>query len=122
MDQLISNAASPASKRPELLKALISGQVVIIASWPSTQGKTLTIQDFVRDGRSFIPVFSTQERFKAETKGSGFEDKGVSIDGNLFASILKGSELLILNPGSPTPVQFHAQELKALVDPARLPK
>jgi hypothetical protein len=121
-DSLISAAAKSASKQPELLKTMIKGHVVIIATWTSGASKKINIQDFVRKGQSFIPVFSDQQHFKDETRGSGFEGKGISIDANLFASLLKGDELLVLNPGSKTPVDIQAKALKALIEPGRLPK
>lgn len=122
MEDLIKSAAASPEKRPLLLKKLMKAHVTIIASWTSVESKTITIQDFLRNGQSFIPFFSDQEHFKQETSGSGFEDKGVSIDANLFASILKGHETLILNPGSSLPIEFRASELKGLVDVSRLPK
>lgn len=121
-EPLIAAAAKSAEKKAELLRALVKGHVVIIASWTSGASKTLQVQDFMRNGKSFIPVFSDQQHFNVETKGSGFEGKGVSIDANMMASLLKGHETLVLNPGSKTPLDIQARELKALVDAARLPK
>ena len=120
-DALINAAAKSSSKQPELLQTMIKGHVVIIATWTSGASKKINIQDFVRKGQSFIPVFSDQQHFKDETRGSGFEGKGVSIDANLFASLLRGDELLVFNPGSKSPVDIQARALKALIEPARLP-
>ena len=74
--------------------------VVIVATWDDPQGRNIVIQDFVRDGRAFIPIFSDEARFKAETAGSGFEDKGVRIRKDLLRGLLKGDEHLVLNPGT----------------------
>jgi len=122
MDTLIQEAATDRQRVPALMKQLLSQHVYIIASWDNPQSKSLRIQDFVRNGRPFIPVFSDEAHFKAETKGSGFESKGISIDGNLFASLLKGDELIVLNPGSRTPVELSAEKMKMLVVPDRLPR
>ena len=121
-DTLITAAAISPSKKPEMLQALIKGHVVIIATWTSGTSKTINIQNFIRNGKPFVPIFSDQKHFKDETKGSGFESKGVSIDANMLASIIKADDVLVLNPGSKTPVDIQAKELKALVDAARLPK
>jgi len=121
-DALILAAAKSSSKRPELLQALIKGHVVIIATWESGKSNKMNVQDFIRKGKSFIPIFSDKQHFKDETRGSGFEGKGVSVDANMLMSMLKGTETLVLNPGSKTPVDIQAKELKALVDAARLPK
>jgi SseB protein N-terminal domain len=121
-DALVVAAAKSPAKHAELMQTMIKGHVVIIATWTSGKSKKINIQDFVRNGKSFIPVFSDQQHFKDETRGSGFEAKGISIDGNLFASLLNGDELLVLNPGSKSPVDIQAKALKALVETARLPK
>ncbi|TAG47197.1 MAG: SseB family protein [Betaproteobacteria bacterium] len=121
-DTLVAAAAKSPTKKTELMQSMVKGHVFIIATWTSGASKKINIQDFVRNGKSFIPVFSDQQHFKDETRGSGFDSKGISIDGNLFASLLKGNELLVLNPGSKTPVEIDAKALKALVDVGRLPK
>ena len=122
MKDLIEKAHHDKAAIPSLVKALHSGHVTIIASWSSPESTAITIQDFIRDGQSYIPLFSMEAEFKAEAAGSPYEQKGVSIDANLFFSMLHGSETLILNPRSETPVTFSAQDLKAVVDPSRLPK
>jgi hypothetical protein len=121
-DSLINAAAKSSSKKADLLQVLIKGHVVIIATWTSGASKKINIQDFMRNGKSFIPIFSDQQHFKDETRGSAFDGKGVSIDANMLASLLKGDETLVLNPGSKSPLDIQAKELKALMDTARLPK
>ncbi len=119
MESLISAAQIDPAKRPQRLSALMNDHLYIIASWESPESKTITFQNFMRDGKSFIPVFSDEAHFKAEIAGSDFEMKGVSIDAHLFASMLSGIEMLILNPGSNTPTNIHASELKALINPEK---
>ena len=121
-DALIATVASKPARKPELLRELMKGHVVIIATWKSKDAKDISIQDFMRNGKSFIPLFSDKQHFESETKDSGFEKKGVSIDANMLASILKGTETLVLNPGSKTPIDIQASELKRLVNAERLPK
>lgn len=74
--------------------------LVIIARWDKETDRQITIQDFVQNGESFIPVFSDEAHFDAETMGSGYESEGVLIKRSLLKEILEGRELLILNPGS----------------------
>ena len=80
--------------------ARLGDRLVVISHWPSEEGNTLVLQDFVANGESFIPIFSDEEHFRKETRGSDFEAQGVSIDRHLLLSLLTGTELLILNPGS----------------------
>jgi hypothetical protein len=122
MEGLIRDAVADRQYIPALMRQLVSQRVYIIASLEAPRGTGIHIQDFIRNGRSFIPVFSDETHFRAETRGSGFEARGISIDGNLLASILKGDELISLNPGSSTPVDLNAKDLKAFVDHGRLPK
>ena len=122
IEVLIRNAAADRQHVPALMRQLLSQPVYIIARLDSPRAIGMRIQDFMREGRSFIPVFSDEAHFQVETRGSGFEGQGVAMDADLFASILRGDELLVLNPGSSTPVDLDAQDLKAFVDRARLPK
>jgi hypothetical protein len=75
-------------------------KVYVIARWDDPNSDVITLQDFIVAGQSSIPIFSDEERFVAETRGSGFEHECVAIDRNFLASILTGSECLVLNPGS----------------------
>jgi hypothetical protein len=91
----------------KLCDELKAGHVVIIARWSDPESNRIVVQDFIQGGESFIPLFSDEVHFRAETKNSGFEHEGVSIKCDLFLSMLKGDELLILNPGSPNPVKLR---------------
>lgn len=113
----IAIAAAPLERAGAMSVAgieLIGRQVVVIARWPDVNGRTIVLQDFTAAGEHFIPIFSEAERFKAETAGSGFEHEGVEIDLELLVSILRGDELLILNPAS-TKLHLRKSDLQALV-------
>jgi len=100
IDELIDHAAKDRAAVPDLCSELAKGKLVIIASWDSPESHTMTVQDFVRDGVTFIPLFSDLTHFREETKNSGFESRGCEIDRQLMLSILKGNERFVLNPGS----------------------
>lgn len=82
------------------MSALLQDDIVVIGWWTDESSNKIVLQDFVRDGHSFIPIFSDEDRFRAETAGSGFESKGLAIKRRLLHSILRGDEVLVLNPGS----------------------
>ena len=109
------------SDREQLLRELMRGMVVIIATWESPESTSFTIQDFIRDGMPFIPLFSSPAELEEQLKGTGFEKHGVTMETNFLASTLKGDETLVLNAGGPSPIEIHASELKKLIDPSRLP-
>lgn len=78
----------------------LQDDIVVIGWWTDESSNKIVLQDFVRDGDRFIPIFSNEDRFRAETTGSGFESKGLVIKRHILHSILRGDEVLVLNPGS----------------------
>jgi SseB protein N-terminal domain len=90
---------------------MIRDKVIVIGRWGDPRSKTITLQDFKQGNESFIPIFSDENHFREETKGSGFEDQGIGIDRDFFLSLLRGDELLILNPGSSNPVRLKKSDI-----------
>jgi hypothetical protein len=90
---------------------MLGKRVVVIGRWSDPSSHTLELQDFVRNGETFIPLFSDEDHFDRETMGSGFESEGISIDTDFFVSLLRGDELLILNPGSTSPTRLRKSDL-----------
>ena len=91
-------------------RAALPDMVVIVARWDDEQSQNITIQDFLRDEKPFIPVFTDEAAFKAQIDGSGFEDQGVVINTDMFLSIMRGGEHLIVNPGGDAPVSIMLSE------------
>ena len=75
-------------------------RLIVIARWENDSSQTITLQNFTAESEVFIPVFSDEERFHTEAAGSGYEHEGVSIETDVLRQMLRGDELLILNPGS----------------------
>ena len=94
--------------------SLIGTRVVVIARAPDPKGNIIVFQDFVVEGEDFIPIFSDPAHFKTEAAGSGFEHEGTEIDLKLFVSVLRGDELLVLNPAS-TKLHLRKSDLQALL-------
>lgn len=86
-------------------------QIIVIGGWEDTSSRSLRLQNFVANGETFIPVFSDEAAFKRQVAGSGFEGDGLAIDRGLLLSILRGDELLILNPGDPDAVKMTKADL-----------
>jgi hypothetical protein len=114
----VAIAAAPIARAGDVVSDagldLIGQQVVIIARWPDRNGTKIVVQDFTAAGEHFIPIFSNGARFKAEAAGSGFEHEGAEINLKLLVSILRGDELLVLNPAS-TKLHFRKSDLQALL-------
>jgi SseB protein N-terminal domain len=106
---LVAAARQDRLYKTELAKVLMSGPVFVI---PDPKANPLTLLFFDQPERSFIPVFSSRRLFDEEAYGTGFEGKAVPIDATRFASLLKGDEVVILNPGHRPAIDFSATELK----------
>lgn len=90
---------------------IFKNKVIIILS-EELEGKSnnINIQDYVQNGISFIPVFTSIENFNESTKGQVKNPK-VEIDGVFLLSILQGKELLRVNPGLKSETDFNAGDL-----------
>ena len=106
MDFLNAPIAGPS------LAGKIPDSLIIIARWESESDRKIIIQDFVNGGMNFIPVFSDWISFKEQVAGSGFEEEGLQIDRKLFASILRGNENIVLNPGGASPVTLQKSDIE----------
>lgn len=74
--------------------------VVIIAYLGAQNSHDIKVQDFIKDGERFIPIFVDQERFRAELLGSQYEAHGVAVRLELLVELLTGDEVLILHPAA----------------------
>jgi len=91
---------------------LLPDEIIVIGSWSDGDEKSLRIQNFVVDGETFIPIFSDEPTFRQLTLGSGYEASGVGVDRMFLARLLRGDELLVLNPGSATSCRLRATDLR----------
>ena len=92
----------------------LGDMVYLIASWPDPNGKVINVQDFVRDGVSYIPIFSHKDGLRAFVKGTQFEHRMVGMDVGLLFSFLNGEERLELDPHTGNPVGLTKQDLAGL--------
>ena len=86
-------------------------RVIVIADLSDPNAHVLNLQDFRINGEMVIPFFIDEAEFKSQIAGSGFEDKGVTIETEFLATLLTGSEVFMLNPAQPNPRRFTATEL-----------
>jgi hypothetical protein len=87
---------------------------IILAGEIDTKSKNINVQDYIENGKSFIPVFSTLDKFKESTKGVDLGKKIVEINPYLFLSILNGKEILRLNPTLSDETYFNTSDLKQI--------
>ena len=87
------------------------GKVVIILSEElKGNSSVINIQDYIENGKPFIPVFSSIEKFNESTKGN-IKNPKIEIDGIFLLSILNGKETLKLNPGLEDETIFKSELL-----------
>lgn len=87
---------------------------VILASELDTKSTIINIQDYIENGKSFFPVFSSPEEFKKSTQGVDIGKKILEIDPYFFLSLLSGKELLRINPNLSDEIYFNASDLKII--------
>ena len=112
------------SKDALIRKGVPPAIVVVLAQEADPKSKSLTLQDYHRDGRSFIPIFRSKESFQQSTRGS-VSKPIYQIDRRLFISMLHGAETVILDAGLPGEIVTNGEELKRIFpepfDKSRLP-
>ena len=108
--ELVTLVRADPTKKPLLAQALMRGTVLMI---PDPHSPTLAALPIQQNEREFIPIFSDRTTFDQEAWGTGFAGKAIAIDGHRLAELLKGNEIVILNPGHRPAIEFLASELKA---------
>jgi hypothetical protein len=84
--------------------------IVILSERLDEKSSRIHIQDYIRDGKSFIPVFTSMEKFNESTQNQ-VRNQVIEIKGLLLLSILNGNETLRVNPGLKDETDFNAREL-----------
>lgn len=86
------------------------GFVIILSEELNDNSSAINIQDYIENGKSFIPIFSSIEKFNESTKGN-IKNQKIEIDGIFLLSILNGNETLKLNPGLEDETVFKSESL-----------
>ena len=109
--EIATNKLKPKVENTEKNAEVFLGKVVIILSEELKGNENLiNIQDYVENGKSFIPIFSSIEKFNESTQGNVSNQK-IEIDGIFLLSIMNGTETLKLNPGLKDEVVFNSGKL-----------
>lgn len=109
------------NKNPELFKSKV---IVLLSKELNKKSNILDLQDFIENGKSFIPVFTSMEKYMESTKGVDLGKSQIEIDGMFLLSILKGNEILKINPSLNDEEFYRASELlvtyKSEIDSVKL--
>lgn len=87
--------------------------IVILSRELEGDSKILSLQDYIENGTSYIPVFTSKSRFTESTKGADIGKQIIAIDGMFLLSLMQGGETLRVNPGLPDERTLLASDLIA---------
>jgi|ERR1043166_3403180 hypothetical protein len=100
---------SPRSKLQETLPEML---IVVLSKPLDPNGQTISLQDFVVNGESIIPLFTSEAPFRQSTGGVDLGRPVMAISRDLLASLLHGNEVFLLDPQLPSERRFTAADLK----------
>ena len=86
--------------------------IVFLSKEPDLKSNILEIQDFIENGKSSIPVFTSTEKLTESTQGAELPFPKYQIDGLFLLSIMSGNETLRVNPTLSDEAFFKASDLK----------
>ena len=96
------------SKMTEVFKSKVT---IILAEKLDSDSGLINIQDFVDNGVTFIPVFTTMEKLTKSNKGIDMGKQIIEIDGIFLLSLLNGNETLRINPSLEDEEYYNASDL-----------
>ena len=120
-ERSLMQAASDPAHRPQFYRDLASSDLFIIQEGPPPEksgrtvlkeGYSLQVRHIERNGKPFIPVFSSLARLQAAVQS---EVSYIALNALEFMKITRGAEL-ILNPGSDFGKEFTKAEIESLLD------
>jgi hypothetical protein len=84
--------------------------IIILSEALDEKSNKINVQDYIQNGKSYVPVFTSIEKFNESTL-SHVKNQKVEIKGMFLLSLLHGNETLRINPGLNDEVNLQASEL-----------
>lgn len=112
---LLADVSAGRAPLATLLDRLAAGHVLVVASWADPSDSVFTLHDFVHNGETFVPVFSSADEGRRELRGTGHDDHIVGIDARMLAAMLDPAQVVRLDAASATPVAFTGADVQAAV-------
>lgn len=110
---LITDSKIESEKNMMDQKEIFKNKVIVFLSKePDLKSNILDIQDFIENGKSFIPVFTSTEKLTESTQGAELPFTIYQIEGLFLLSIMNGNETLRINPTLNDEAFFKASDLK----------
>lgn len=100
-------------KIASLRQRLGSMVIVPLAKPLDPKSHNIFLQNYIRDGLEYIPVFTSDARLKKSLKGATPPTPMVEIDRRLFFSMLSGKETIVFDASLLDELQFSGSILKS---------
>lgn len=117
-----ATGTTPAERIKLLRERIPEMPIIVLVKQPELSSHVLDVQDYVINGESVIPLFSTQAALTEALHGATLSRPTMAIARPLLASVLRGNEVLILDLQLPSQIRFTATEFReAFPEPLVLP-
>lgn len=86
--------------------------IIILAEELKGDSTNIKVQDYKDDKGSFIPVFTSKEKYKESSQGQPLGKGIVEINAMFMLSIMNDTDRIRLNPGLSDEAYFEVKDLK----------
>jgi hypothetical protein len=97
---------------PQLRERLPEMPLIVLGREPDSNQDVLDVQDYVINGENVIPIFSSNAALKQSLGGADLGRPVYAISRSLLGQLLKGREVLLLDPTLPSQTRFTAAEYR----------
>ena len=121
LERSLVQAAGDPAHRPQFYKDLVVSNIWVVSAGPPVSerkqvtippGTTLQFQEIERDGKHYLPIFSSLPRLQAAIRE---EVSYLKVNAEEFLKMTRGAQVL-LNPGSDYGKEFTVEEIAAVID------
>ena len=85
--------------------------IVTVATMPEPEDMTLNIVDVTVDGKSMIPVYTSEELYEEAMEQEDHDFDAVQVTFGFLFEMMKGDETWIVNPGTDDSYIFNMRDL-----------
>jgi hypothetical protein len=86
--------------------------IIVLVKQPDLSSHVLDVQDYVVDGESVVPMFSSRATLTQSLAGADLGRPTFAIARPLLGQMLKGNEVFLLDPRLPAQLRFTAAEYR----------
>ncbi len=95
-----------------LRQRLVEMPLIVLSKPLDPQSQLLNVQDYVIDGETVIPLFSSRDALQQSAGGQTLGQGVIEIARKLLAEVSRGHEIYLLDPRLPGEIRFTALDLR----------